>query len=53
MVRQTEKNTALGEFLMRTHHKGRTDLERKSSAEEREAYKGTLSEETEIEQKTQ
>ena len=51
-MRKTEKNIALSEFLMRTH-RGRTDLERKSSAEEREAYKGTLSDETEIEQKTQ
>jgi hypothetical protein len=31
---------------------GQTDLEQKSSAEEREAYKGTLSEETRIKQKT-
>ena len=33
---------------MRTH-RGRTDLEEKSSDDEREVYKGTLSEETEIE----
>ena len=33
---------------MRTH-RGRTDLEEKSSADEREAYEGTLSEETAIE----
>ncbi len=51
-MRKTEKNTEFSEFLMRTHQ-GQTDLERKSSAEEREAYKGTLSDETEIEQKTQ
>ena len=31
---------------------GRTDLEQKSSADEREAYKGMLSEETAIELKT-
>ena len=30
---------------------GQTDLERKFSADEREPYKGTVSEETEIEQK--
>ena len=51
-MRKMEKNTALSEFLMRTHW-GQTDLERKSLAEEREAYKGTLSDETKIEQKTQ
>ena len=38
---------SFSEFLMRTEP-GRTDLERKSLADEREAYKGTLSEETRI-----
>ena len=41
--------TAL-KFLVRTDW-GRTDFERKSLADEREAYKGTLSEETRIKQK--
>lgn len=40
----------LGGFLMRTH-RGRTDLEEKSSDDEREVYKGTPSEETAIEKK--
>ena len=33
--------------------RGQWDLERKSSADERELYNGTVSEETRIEQKTQ
>ena len=45
------QNYSFSEFLMRTEP-GRTDLERKSLADEREAYKGTLSEETRIKQKT-
>ena len=32
---------------------GQRDLERKTSADERELYNGTVSEETKIEQKTQ
>ena len=39
------------DFLMRTHP-GRMDLEQKSSADEREVYEGTPSEETAIKQKT-
>ena len=35
-------------FLPEGGSPGRTDLEQKSSADEREAYKGTLSEETGI-----
>ena len=40
------------EFLMRTRP-GQTDLEQKSSVEERESYIDTMSEETTIKQKTQ
>jgi hypothetical protein len=40
------------EFLMLTHP-GQTDLEQKSSADERESYIDTMSEETAIKQKTQ
>ena len=37
------------EFLVRSAFWGSLDLEQKSSADEREAYKGTTSEETAIE----
>ena len=43
-------NATAPKFLARTD-RGRTDFERKSLADEREAYKGTLSEETRIKQK--
>ena len=51
-MKKQKKSWDFSEFLMR-QNRGRTDLERKSSANEREPYKGTVSEETEIEQKTQ
>ena len=50
--RKSSENYQFGEFLVRTD-RGRTDFERKSLADEREAYRGTLSEETRIKQKIQ
>jgi hypothetical protein len=48
--RKSSKNYYLCEFLMRIDRPmGRGDLEQKLSADEREAYKCTLSEETAIE----
>ena len=44
--RKNSENYYLGEFLVRTEPWGRTDLEQKLSADEREAYIHTLSEET-------
>ena len=49
---KSKKSQDFGEFLM-AQNRGQRDLERKSSADERELYKGTVSEETKIEQKTQ
>ncbi len=46
--RKYGENCTLGKFLMRTEP-GRTDLEQKFLADEREVYEGTPSEETKIE----
>ena len=47
---KSKKSQDFGEFLM-AQNRGQRDLERKSSADERELYNGTASEETKIEQK--
>ena len=47
---KSKKSKDFGEFLM-AQNRGQRDLERKSSADERELYNGTASEETKIEQK--
>ena len=39
------------QIIKKRENRGRTDLERKSLADEREPHKGAVSEETEIEQK--
>ena len=49
-LRKISDNYQFGELLVRTDLR-RTNFERKSLADEREAYNGTLSEETRIKQK--
>ena len=51
-MRKTRSKLQLQRILNENSASGQTDLEQKSLAEEREAYKGTPSEETRIKQKT-